>query len=331
MDNPLISLIIPVYNVEQYVSRCLESVLAQTYDHFECIIVNDGSTDSSGEICSRYAETDPRITIITKENGGLGSARNAGLDAARGILIAFVDSDDRIAPHYLETLLGNLLVNNADISICGHFVESVNDIRPVRSDGTVKVLSQQEALGMILADRDINSFAWDKLCRRSLFDGIRYPVGRVYEDTATTFRLFYRAKKVVLMHIPLYYYVRRNTSLSLEPNPVRDYHNFLAFFERYVFADACVPASRKVCLAYAMNQAVCTIDNFALAPKQVRQRIPEADIIEKAGILYRAHGPYPEIARKKLRLFYFSPALYYRLYQIFYKIKKVRYGCKLFF
>lgn len=215
MKKDCVSIIIPVYNVSAYLERCMESVLHQTYRNLEIWLVDDGSTDQSGEMCDRYAQQDPRIQVIHKANGGLSSARNAALDVCEGEFIGFVDSDDYVDVQMIEKLMEAAHRSSADLVICNHFEEKENRLtiqEPV-SDTQIE-MDSHTALFQLIHDTKIRSYAWDKLYRRELFEGVRYPDGRNYEDIATTYLLFERAKKIV--HIPdyLYYYQMREGSIS---------------------------------------------------------------------------------------------------------------------
>ncbi len=214
MSNPLISVIVPVYNVEKYIERCIESILGQTFTDFELIIVNDGSTDKSGEICDRYSNNDPRIRIIHKENGGLSDARNAGIEAANGEYIGFIDSDDYIDTDMYELLYQNICRENADISTCGIYdcypdktvTQEVNS-----SDFTV---DGSEAVRLALESQFMPLFAWNKLYKRSLFDSIRFPVGKIYEDAFVMIKLMGASRRVSISMKPKYYYIHRENSIT---------------------------------------------------------------------------------------------------------------------
>jgi glycosyltransferase involved in cell wall biosynthesis len=239
----IISVIVPVYNVEQYLSKCLDSILGQTFSDFELILVNDGSSDLSGKLCEKYAETDNRIKVIHQKNGGLSKARNSGIDVASGNYLAFIDSDDWVNENMLMEMYQQAKQNNADIVIAGHYI--------VELDGTIEIcnrlnkqrlLSRLEATSLILADDEINSFAWDKMYKKELFEGIRYPENRVFEDTATTYKLFNKANVFVQMDRAYYYYLRRESGICLTPEfskvMKRKEDNYMAFQERYQFVVA---------------------------------------------------------------------------------------------
>ena len=174
-QNPLISVIVPVYNVEAWLPRCGDSILSQTYENLEILLVDDGSTDDSGLICEEYAKKDTRIRVIHKENGGLSSARNSGLDAASGEYIGFVDSDDWIEPEMYAEMLSLMLKSDAQIVCAGRY-----DVAGGTGEKTVGLcpkrqeqVSGEELAGRIFLWDHCDSSACDKLYRRELFDGIR--------------------------------------------------------------------------------------------------------------------------------------------------------------
>lgn len=215
----MISIIVPVYKVEPYLRRCVDSILAQTYTDFELILVDDGSPDNCGAICDEYAAKDSRIRVIHQENGGLSAARNAGLDVAAGEYITFVDSDDLLLDTYLEMLFDTIHTKGADISVCDIIKFSNDEQLKIESDNqtSVATMSGRDACASIYKmDGIVPVMAWGKLYKRELFDGIRYPVGKIHEDDATTPKLLYNAKSVVLISNQLYLYRQREGSIMSE-------------------------------------------------------------------------------------------------------------------
>lgn len=208
-----ISIIVPVYKVEPYLRRCIESIINQTYKDLEIILVNDGSPDNCGDICDEYAQLDKRIRVIHKENGGLSDARNAGIDIAVGKYIGFVDSDDYIAEDMYEFLVNLMEKNNADISICGTYYVKDDKIKKSRKVSSEIRLNSETAIKEMLGELSFNTSAWDKLYRRTLFDGIRYPKGKLFEDLFTTYKLLDRANVIVYSSEPKYYYISTQGSI----------------------------------------------------------------------------------------------------------------------
>lgn len=217
-----VSVIVPIYNVEAYLKRAVDSIIDQTYSGLEIILVDDGSPDNCGKICDDYAKKDNRIKVIHKENGGLSDARNAGLDAATGDYIAFVDSDDYIAEDFVETLLLELEKHDADVSMCSYRVTSSTEfdgsIWEESGNHEVEVCDRTELLSNLYDanHRDATYFivAWNKLYKASLWEGIRFPKGKIHEDEATTYRIYDRASKGVYMHRPLYGYFSAPESIT---------------------------------------------------------------------------------------------------------------------
>lgn len=214
--NPLISVIVPVYKVEDYLGRCVESLLAQTYENLEIILVDDGSPDNCGKICDDYAARDARVRVIHKENGGLSSARNAGIDVARGEYLGFVDSDDWVDEHTYEWLLDMALTENVKLVCAGRYDysswsgEKTVGLCPARRE----VISGEELSKRIFLWDNVDSAAWDKLYHRSLFREIRYPLGVVSEDLPVTYRIALDAGRVGMLDKPVYYYFHRDGSIT---------------------------------------------------------------------------------------------------------------------
>lgn len=220
ISETMISVIIPVYNVDRYLCRCVDSVLAQTYKNLQVILVDDGSTDQSGVICDRYREKDSRIVVIHKANGGLSSARNAGIDAATGDYFTFVDSDDWIEPDAYENMLVSCKARQVQLVCAGRY--DVNADTGERTLGLCPkqevVISAQEMLQKILTWDGCDSSACDKLFNASLFHKIRFPDGRVSEDVAVMYRIVERAERVALLPQPIYNYYHRQGSISTAVN-----------------------------------------------------------------------------------------------------------------
>ena len=212
----LISVIVPVYNTERYIDRCIDSITRQTYSKLEIIIVDDGSTDTSPAKCDSWAERDNRIRVIHQANAGQGAARNVALNAATGKYIGFVDSDDYIAPGMYEKLYGLIRANEADMSIC--------EFSHVNEDGEIfatdeKIMSDEVISGEQAIHRLVEKkyswhyiFIWNKLYRAELFSTLRFPEGVIFEDAHVTYRTAYSARKIAVSSEALYFYTRRHDS-----------------------------------------------------------------------------------------------------------------------
>lgn len=214
MENGKISIIVPVYKVEQYLERCVNSLTNQTYKNIEIILVDDGSPDQCPQMCDGYAGEDSRIKVIHKKNGGLSDARNAGLDAATGEYIAFVDSDDWVEPDFIEQLYVNAKKEDADISIIGcTLVWDDGRRKPVSNDKGYYVFDNEKAIREMLAQRKFGCMVCQKMYRKQIFDTVRFPVGKLYEDVAVSMPTFLKARKVVFSGNYGYNYYQRNDSI----------------------------------------------------------------------------------------------------------------------
>ena len=215
MEKELVTIIVPIYNVEKYLKECIESIINQTYKNLEIILVNDGSTDDSLKICMNYKKKDNRIVIINKTNGGLSDARNKGIDAANGKYICFVDSDDYISSAYVELLYNEARKNNTDIVLCG--IKYVNDEKKILSEYAYKknfVKSGKELLIDYYQENGVEVIvAWNKLYKRELFNTYRYNVGKIHEDEFLTYKILYNLDKVSIISDKLYYYRKNDTSI----------------------------------------------------------------------------------------------------------------------
>ena len=235
--NELISIIVPVYNVEKYLERCVNSIINQTYKNIEIILVNDGSTDNSGNICDKFGKKDSRIKIIHKSNGGLSDARNAGLKIAKGEYIGFVDSDDYIKEDMFETLYNLNKEHNSEISIVSYYEYYNDKLIAVRDSKKLEVFNKISAIKELLIDTKIQSYAWNKLFKKELFENLEFPTNKNFEDIATTLLLFEKANKIVLLEDPKYYYLRRDNSIVGKRN-YKTYKDYLdVIYDKYLYLD----------------------------------------------------------------------------------------------
>ncbi len=213
MQNDLISVIVPVYNVEKYIARCLRSILKQTYENFEVIVVDDGATDESGSICEEFAARDNRIKVIHKPNGGLSDARNMGIKYAEGNYITFVDSDDYIDNKFLARLYNICIENHTEIAIC-RYKRTTQDSSGGDQNSATEIFTNIQALEQMLYQKKYNMSACAKLYKRELFDGIYFPRGELYEDVNTTYKVIDRAGRVGYCGDQLYYYYVNPDSIT---------------------------------------------------------------------------------------------------------------------
>lgn len=213
----LVSVIVPVYNVEKYLARCVNSILNQTYRNLEVILVDDGAKDNSGAICDGFAQKDSRVRVIHKENGGLSSARNAGIDIAQGAYLEFVDSDDWLEEDAVEKLLQCALRNQVELVIGGRY--DVSESTGKKKQGLCpckeEILDAEAVVGRIFHWDNCDSAACDKLFARRLFREIRFPLGVVCEDVPVMYRIVLDAGRVALLNKPIYNYFHRKGSISI--------------------------------------------------------------------------------------------------------------------
>lgn len=279
MNKHLITVVIPVYNVENYVYDCIQSVINQTYKNLEIIVVNDGSTDNSGDICDELAKSDNRVKVIHKKNGGLSSARNIGIDNANGTYIVFVDSDDTIDCSMIEKLLNICCNNCADIAICNRYY--------VYDDGKKKLRYPKNKYDLIMnseeAIKELNSFryfdmsAWGKIYSINLFREIRFPIGKLSEDYFIMYKLFDSATRIVCNFEPLYYYYQRKGSISKKAELHYDFVQ--AAYEQMRYVERKYPKLVK-CVHAAYASAATTVYGIVLKSggkvrKKDRKRLQE--------------------------------------------------------
>lgn len=237
-----ISVIVPVFNVEKYLCKCIDSIINQTYSNLEIILVDDGSTDNCGVICDDYSLKDDRIKTIHKSNGGLSDARNAGLDAAAGDYVSFIDSDDYIHKRFYEILINLIVKYNGDIAQCEYLNIYEEDADKFIDDKfyideKITVLdNNNEALNNLFNENYINTVVvWNKLYKKDLFKDIRYPKGKVHEDEYTTYKVLFNTKKMILTCRQMYYYLQRSTSIMGKGFNIKCIDKLDAYYEQILF------------------------------------------------------------------------------------------------
>lgn len=238
MIHPLVSIIVPIYKVEPYLRRCLDSIVNQTYTNLEIILVDDGSPDGCPQICDEYAAKDNRIVVIHKENGGLSDARNAGLDICKGKYISFVDSDDLLDLKAMEYMLNtgtdvDIVISNVKMFINDEEISNSNKTHC--NSSSFKIIGSDDLLLRLCKDGDAYlRSAWGKLFKKELFSNIRFPKGKLYEDMYVNYRLYYKAFQSTFISIPLYYY-RQNRPGSIMYKTNSSTFALEAEDERYIF------------------------------------------------------------------------------------------------
>lgn len=237
MIEPLVSVIVPVYNVEKYLEKCVNSLLQQTYKNIEIILVNDGSTDESGKMCENLAQEDDRIKVFHKKNGGLSDARNYGVERATGEYIGFVDSDDYVHERMYEKLLSTILRHDAEMSECTVTrVYKNTTIDFYSSDDFEFQVDSKKYLEEYLLNERVYGSAWCKLIKAEIAKKIKFPVGKIYEDAFYSLELIKILKKIVIISDSLYYYYIREGSITTKPFSHRDmdYIESVDNLEKYV-------------------------------------------------------------------------------------------------
>ncbi len=312
---PLISVIIPVYNVEKYLRRCLDSVIVQTYRNLEIICVDDGSVDESGKICDQYAVRDARIKVIHQENQGLSAARNRGLDAADGEYIAFVDSDDYILEDMYKKMLDKLLNYNVDLCVCQwqyEFSDGRQVVKRKNIDPTIYGRKASLEFARFLYrgnyENGVVVAAWNKLYRRALLDKIRFE-GRIHEDEAFCGRIMAKNISVYVMEEQFYVYAQNGDSLTNKPFSANKFFFLDVLAERRELfkSDAFIRQETELlyCNMYIEYCLRARKDGVAVShPERYRQ------IFRKMFSSLRREGKANIKFRLRMMLFSFSPSLY---------------------
>lgn len=315
---PLISIIVPIYNVETYLERCVESLRTQTYANLEIILVDDGSPDGCPAICDAYAGKDIRIRVIHQENAGLSGARNAGIEIAKGEYLAFVDSDDYVTPDFIQSLYELLQETGCSIGQCRFaYVQG----EPLKSEPnpSFRIYRGESLMEQLYGPEEEATYfvvAWNKLYRRELFENIRYPLGRIHEDEATTYRLFHQGRKLAFLDRTLYGYYTENTgSITSVFSEKRlqwlDAHEErIAFFAKNGYERLLPQAYRKLCDACITFYFRCTdeVKDAAQIRKGLKGRLGKYQR-EGAGWI----AGLPLRTRLGYRLFQMQPAVYARI------------------
>ncbi len=322
MDQPLISVIVPVYKVEPYLARCVESIRNQTYHNLEIILVDDGSPDRCGQMCDELALEDPRIRVVHKENGGLSSARNAGLDVMTGQYVGFVDSDDYIAHDMIEILLGLMQEHDAQISCCG--MEQVSETGHVGyfnpNTDDLLILDTQQALRELLYNSRITNSLCDKLYRADIFNNLRMTEGIIYEDYDVMYRCIHRATCIVYLGTPLYRYFQSQGSILRSTFSNRHYDaiaigpNRLDFYATY--SPQNLELARAKYIEFGLNL-------FYLSRKAKDCANLRKQLVRELQHMLAKHPdlPFDRNTKLKVRFFRIAPVIYILLMNVYYGIR----------
>lgn len=258
LDGGLISIIVPVYNIRDYVEKCVSSIIQQTYHNLEIILVDDGSTDGSGKICDQYIQKDARIRVYHKKNGGLSDARNYGLDRMTGAYVAFVDGDDWVHPQMYEILLSVMQKEQADLVSCEFEREdpSFAENLIIMEDIKYNVFSREQVIANLGISKIV---AWNKLYRAKIFDNIRYPYGKLHEDEYVIHEIIWRCKKIVSVDKAMYFYMVRDNSIVAKLTPKRIEDALTGLEERIRFiAEHCTEEGLESAIKGYCDYAIAT-------------------------------------------------------------------------
>lgn len=228
-----VSIIVPIYKVENYLDRCINSLVLQTYRNIEIILVDDGSPDNCGEICDNYAKRDSRIKVIHKKNGGLSDARNAGFEASTGDIIAYVDSDDWISKNMIFETVQVMQQQEADIVAFGFYKTDGYKLNTIYNSESISIYDKEEALLKLCQNKQVQSHAWDKIYRKRVLVNNPFPIGKLYEDVFVMHKIFERANKIVFVDKPFYYYFQREGSI-LTINSAKAFYDYIEGCEQRI-------------------------------------------------------------------------------------------------
>ncbi|WP_162609506.1 glycosyltransferase [Flavonifractor sp. An82] len=318
---PKLSIIVPVYNVEKYLGKCVDSLLNQFYKNLEIILVDDGSSDGCPHLCDLYAQKDSRIVVIHKKNGGLASARNTGLDNCSGEYIAFLDSDDWIDPEAYDKMLSFLLSAELDIVCCEiSRVQNGKEIERYQFYKSGSILTGRDVTREILLDK-IGSHVVKAIYKKECWAGVRFPVGRLYEDIPVTFKVFAAAKNVGFIAEPFYKYRENDAGITLSPKPIKPYHEFLGFKDHYDYALKEYPEIVDECLANAAMYAISTCFHY-YSEKNQELREPSAhteQFLKENKRQIMAYRGFIKTRKIAISIFYFSKPLFKLMCRLFNK------------
>ena len=298
----LLSVIIPVYNVKPYLEKCVESIVDQTYHNLQIILVDDGSTDGSQTICDELAQKDSRIVVIHKENGGLSTARNVGMDRAKGDYIAFVDSDDWLERNMYEVLINQLEAHDADLVACSFYECKGDEKKAVGDSKNISVFNTEE---IFINKNQLRFLVWNKVFRRSFVEKLRFVPGQVYEDFHFCRQVFLKTKQLIYLDVPFYdYRISRpgNTNSSFKPGRMCIFGEFDALISD--LTELHYDKARVAMIIYALEfyrrlyKEACELNASADIKEKIRKNFVKYYGICKKENIKLAKGLY---------LFYFFP------------------------
>ncbi len=310
---PKLSIIVPVYRVEPYLRQCVESILSQSFSDFELILIDDGSPDRCGSICDEYASRDERIKVIHQNNQGIGQARNVGLDCARGQYLGFIDSDDWLKPDMYATLISLADAYDADIAECA-YLKTWDGGRTERDNHSKQtlVIDGMTALRDYTRGNYSHVVVWNKVYRKALWDQVRFPMGKLHEDVATTYKLYYKAGRVVQFDAAMMYYRQRGDSfMGVGFDPQRISHAREAYAEKIEFFNQ--KGLRNLGDQAAVEANVYLAEAYLGVSKETELKSMAPALKKEFDINYRELVKTGRLAMKDrlvLGLFYTVPLLY---------------------
>lgn len=311
--SPLISVIVPIYKVEKYLAKCVDSITNQTYKNLEIILVDDGSPDNCPALCDNLAKTDKRIKVIHKTNGGLSDARNVGIENSTGELITFVDSDDYLNLNFIETLYNNMIQTNSNISICSYQDVYENDKIDISANQHTQpeVFSSSSIMDQLYNKHHVEFVtAWAKLYEKKLFNSIKYPVGKINEDEFVCHHILSLCNKVCYTDAKYYYYLQRKNSIMHQKYSKKNLDVFEAFYDRFVFFKQNYPNLAALALYDYLSNIISRYYKFDKEYRKVLCEMFNTNYNKNNKIYLKQFSK-----KRKIKLFLFK---YFRIFYKFY-------------
>lgn len=322
MDSPKISVIIPVFNGERYLDRCVDSIMNQTYENLEIVLIDDGSNDSTPQMCDRYQEIDGRVKVVHKANSGLSGARNEGIKAASGEFVTFIDSDDFVLTDYVNYLYSLIVKYSVDLAVCCHTVVCRNGRRIACGGGEETAFSSKDALENMLYHDRVDLSVWGKLYRRSLFDGIEYPYGKYFEDAGTTFKLIDKAGRIAYGPERKYEYILRHDSLISDKYTARKL-DLLEMTDRMaLYISDKYPDLSDATLRRRVYSRFSTLNQMVFEAGCAEERKEILTFIRKHGKAVYANPKTPSRDKIALNILKFGYPLYSIVWKMYIKLYK---------
>ena len=307
-----ISIIVPVYNVNEYLDRCLYSIVTQTYKNLEIVIIDDGSTDGSGEKCDEWAQNDTRIIVFHTPNGGLSNARNIGLSLASGNYIGFVDSDDWIAPNMYQEMLDAIVNTNADMAICKFLPVTIESQSvegyPEKACSNHQYVYSREDVFTELLNNTLTNHVWCKLYKKNLFNEIRFPVGKYYEDSYVFYQLVWASNRIATLPKCFYFYFQRKNSISSAKFDLKQLDLYYGYSQMLAFCTEncpqfCKAVKHKLVDTYLLKFRAAIRDGYNMT--WFREHLKDVTSISRGYIS-------SNVRPLKLRIYFYVVILYFR-------------------